>query len=314
MAALKLRAAVIGAGKMGSYHANIYKGLKNITLCAVATKTKASAKLKEIEFDVPAHTSISTLLKKEHPNVVSITTPTSVHKEITIKCLKAGCHVLLEKPISTNLREARAIVNATKKYKRKVMMGHIERFNPVVTEAKKILRSKKLGRLLLYTAIRSGGMPQNPSTDVLLDLGFHDLDLFRYLTKAKITKVWGKSFRKRNRKFEDFFSLTCKTESSIVAQFTTDWWRQTSQRETKMIGTKGELHMDLQNKKLGYVSESGTEIREISIDTSINQLEVEIKYFIDCIKKNLKPPISVEEGLKVLELYTLCMKGIDRLA
>lgn len=308
MSTKKLKAAVIGAGKMGSYHANIYKMLPDVSLCAVATQSTKSAKTKQAEFNVPAYTSVDYLFAKEQPDLVSIATPTSTHKQITIECLKAGAHVLLEKPIAQNLNAAKAIIRAEKKYKRKLMIGHIERFNPVVIRTKKLLKEKRLGKILLYSAIRSGKIRSHPPSDVLLDLGIHDLDLFRYLIGEKITSVYGRSSRKLSRKFGDFFTLVCETKTTLF-QLTTDWWRKSPQRETRIIGTKGELHLDFLNKELKLITEEAPAGKEIKIDKNVNQLEKEIKSFIRCIHKDSKPPISAQDGLKALELYEKCINN-----
>lgn len=308
MSRKKLKAAVIGAGKMGSYHANIYNLLPDVTLCAVATKSTRSAKAKQVEFNVPAYTFVNSLLVKEQPDLVSIATPTSTHKEITIKCLKAGAHVLLEKPIAQDLKEAKAVIRAEKKYKRKVMIGHIERFNPIVVKTKKLLEEKRLGKILLYSAIRSGKIRPKPPSDVLLDLGIHDLYIFRYLTSEKVTMVYGKSSRKLNRKFDDFFTLICKTKSSTLFQLTTDWWRETPQRETRVIGTKGELYLNFVNKELTLLTEAEPTGKNLKVNKNVNQLEQEIKAFIRCIRRNTDSPIPTTEGLKALEFYLECKK------
>ena len=302
-----LKAAVIGAGKMGSYHANILKGLDVVELCALVTKTRESARIQEKEYKVPVYTSLVELFSKQKLDFVTVSSPTIYHKIHAIKALEQGCHVLLEKPIAIDTKEAHDIIEVERRSGRKVMVGHIERFNPVVLMTKRLLEKKALGEIFLYNGVRAGNLPENPTSDVLLDLGIHDFDLFNFLICEKILKISCEKYKKLNRQYDDVACISGKSVGGIVFNYQTDWLRKVSERETVIVGKEGELKLDFIEKELTMFNDESPDGHSIEIDKDVNQLEEEIKSFVKCILRDEKVPISTKDGLEALEMYEACM-------
>lgn len=302
-----LKAAVIGAGKMGSYHANILQNLEGVELCALVTKTKGSAKLKKKEYKVPVYNSCEELFSKHKLDFVTVSSPTIYHKIHAIKALKQGCHVLLEKPIAISTEEANDIIEAEERSGKKVMVGHIERCNPLVSMTKKLLDQEILGEIFLYEGVRSGKMPDNPTSDVLLDRGIHDFDLFNFLIHERLKEIDCVMFRRINRKYDDFAHITGGSINGIIFDYQTDWLRKVESRETLIVGRKGELKLDFMDKELTIFNDENPDGKSIKVDKDVNQLEVEIKTFIKCILKDEKVPIGTKEGISALEMYESCI-------
>jgi UDP-N-acetylglucosamine 3-dehydrogenase len=298
-----LKAVVIGVGKMGTYHAKILKSLPSTNLVGVWTKTKKTAVSKKY-LKTPIHTDLNLLLSDQKPDMAIIATPTSTHTKFAITCLQKGLHVLIEKPIAQNSTHAQKIINAANKSGKKVMIGHIERFNPVAQKAKKIISKNKLGKILVYSSTRAGKAPPNPTTSVLLDLGIHDIDLFSFLTNqslkgAKILSHTDKKVLLKNQ--SDFATFTCQTSEKTIFHYQTDWLRTHPQRKTHIICQKGELWLDFFSKKLTLVSKKGT--KQIPINPNVNQLKKEILAFVNSIKKDTLPLVTALQAKQVLEFY-----------
>jgi len=303
-----LKAAVIGAGKMGSFHANILKSLPGVKLCALVTKTPTSARIKEKEYKIPVYTSLLKLFSKHELDFVVISSPTIYHKTHAIKALENNCHVLIEKPIAVSTAEAEDIIEVEKRVNKKVMIGHIERFNPLIKRAKKLIEKKVLGSIILYEAERSGTMPKSPKTDVLIDRGIHDFDLFNFLIHERLGKIDCLMQRKLNRKYDDFAQVRGESVNGTIFNYQTDWLRKDESRETIIIGDKGELKINFMNNKLSIFNDKNPEGKVMEVDKEVNKLEEEIKAFIKCILKDIKVPISTKEGLSALEIYEACIR------
>ncbi|MDP3765821.1 MAG: Gfo/Idh/MocA family oxidoreductase, partial [Nanoarchaeota archaeon] len=144
----KLNVAVIGAGSMGKNHARVYSGLDNVNLVSVCDYNKETAKEIVKLYKINCYKNYKEMLKKEKIDAVSICVPTKLHKQVALDAIKSKINVLVEKPIAATTAEAKEIINAAAKNKVKLMVGHIEIFNPVVQELKKRIEKNELGNIL----------------------------------------------------------------------------------------------------------------------------------------------------------------------
>src|SRR5690606_4718350 len=146
--------------------------------------------------NIPVYSTTEELFANHKVDIVSIASPTTTHKDLAIKAMKAGCHVLLEKPMALNKKHESEILAAAKKYKKTLMVGFIERFNPVAIKVKQLIEKGRLGKMLMYFAIRGGAAPARPTTDVMMDLGIHDIDLFKFFTGIDESEFENKKIKK----------------------------------------------------------------------------------------------------------------------
>jgi UDP-N-acetylglucosamine 3-dehydrogenase len=140
-----LRTGVVGLGMMGQHHVRVYKELGcNVTGIADASPERA----REIgeKYDVPYYTDYHSLLGEV--DAVSIAVPTTLHRSVAMDFIENGVHCLIEKPIASTMEEAEDIVNAAEKNGVKVLIGHIERFNPAILKLKDLLNAGRLGKLM----------------------------------------------------------------------------------------------------------------------------------------------------------------------
>jgi UDP-N-acetylglucosamine 3-dehydrogenase len=130
-------------------------------------------------------------------DAVSIAVPTALHHKVALETLNRGIHVLLEKPIATNLIQAREIINKAKEKNVKLMINHIERFNPAVRRMKDLIVNGRLGDIISINIKRVGGLPpQRKDANVVIDLAIHDIDTSNYLLGESPKRVQG--FKSKN--------------------------------------------------------------------------------------------------------------------
>ena len=179
----KLRAAVIGVGALGRYHAQKYASCEGAELYGVADLLEERAQEIAREHGGRAVTDFKDLLP--HVDLVSVVVPTDSHFEVARACLEAGVHVLIEKPISRTLEEADALIALAAQRKVTLAVGHLERFNPAFIEL-----SGMVERPFFVEAERLGGFKgRGTDVDVVLDLMIHDIDLVLAMMPSKVSSV-----------------------------------------------------------------------------------------------------------------------------
>ncbi len=180
-----LRTAVIGIGNMGKHHARIYSELQNTELVAVCDLNKELGEETAKKFNCRYYNSYKDMLAKEKLDIVSIAVPTSFHKDVAVYVLNHKINVLLEKPISNSINDADEIINAAEKNNVKLLIGHVERYNPAVVKLKEMIKNGVFGEIISIDAKRVGSYPpQIKDSDVVIDVAIHDVDIINFLYES----------------------------------------------------------------------------------------------------------------------------------
>ena len=122
------KVALVGIGGMGGCHFNCYKGIENAEVIAFADVRTEMAKEKVNNENIHIYGSLDELLENETPDIIDICTPSYMHRDMSIKCLEKGFHVLCEKPMSLNSEDTAAIIAAAEKSGKLFMTAHVVRF------------------------------------------------------------------------------------------------------------------------------------------------------------------------------------------
>ncbi|MBM4125611.1 MAG: Gfo/Idh/MocA family oxidoreductase, partial [Nitrospira sp.] len=178
-----LRVGVIGVGHLGQHHARLYAALPGATLAGVTDDDPERAKLIADRHQVPVFAQAAALL--ERIDAVSVAVPTSAHHAVVTACLKAGVHVLVEKPIAVTLPEARDLVALADAKGCVLQVGHIERFNPVIRAVRPLIG--KPGFIECHRLSPFGS--RGTDVDVVLDLMIHDLDMVLSFDPGPVEEV-----------------------------------------------------------------------------------------------------------------------------
>jgi len=248
-----LKAAVIGVGSMGKNHARIYSEQTNVELVAVSDSDKEQVEKIAKKHGCKAYTDYKELLEKEDLDIVSIVVPTEAHKEVSFDVIEKGINVLVEKPIAKTLEEGKAIIEKAKEKDVKLMVGHIERFNPAVIELKKRLKNNELGKVFKIDVNRVGPFPNRiRDVGVVIDLAVHDLDMIRYVTGSEVKRLFAETDKKIHTSNEDLLKALIRLENDTLCTLSIDWLTPTKIRKMYVTGEKGMFVVDYLMQKLFF--------------------------------------------------------------
>ena len=312
----KLKVAVIGAGAMGRSHARVYSDMPNVELVSICDKDRRVASEIAKKYNAKPFTDYKQI--DEKLDAVSVCVPTKLHRDVALFFIKKGVNVLVEKPIASSLEEAKILIEAAKKNNVKLMVGHVERFNPVVTEIKKRIKNNELGKIYSIITFRFSPFPHRViDVGVTTDLAVHDIDIVMYINDAKIKRVYAETGQRIHASHEDMLNALVKFENNVTGAINTNWLTPKKVRELNVTGEKGMfiaeyLKQDLYfyknefaEKNFGYPKGIKSVIEGDMVKIKISNKEpllAELEEFADCIIKGRKPMVSGEDGLKVLEI------------
>lgn len=225
---------------MGKNHARVYREMEDAQLLAIVDENPQVAEAMGRFYQVPAYQNFHEMVEREHPEAVSVAVPTQKHYQVAHDLLEAGCHVLVEKPISTTTEEARSLIETAERLKRVLMVGHIERYNPAVIALKQRLEAGALGRLFQIYARRLGPYPRRiEDVGCVMDLAPHDLDIMRYLTASEVVRVYAETKSELGRYHEELFTGILRFADGTVGLLEINWLTPTKIRELYVTGERG---------------------------------------------------------------------------
>jgi len=303
-----MRVGLIGTGSMGRNHARILSEMG--VLSAICDAVPKTAKRASNLYRCTPYTKYEDMVKKEDLDAVIIAAPTSLHKDMAIYCMQEGLDVLVEKPIGNNLREAKEIIKTSNKEGRTLMVGHVERFNPVVIMAKNHVNPDTTSAGFR----RLGLMPRTRDVDVIFDLCIHDVDVAAYLLgelklinavgiekdgilehvaakfKAGRTLVDIESSRLSPVKIRKFYMLD--KEKMLEGNYIT-------QRIEIQKGVKAKGYP----KTFGEFVLRGIQTTKESLNLIPEEpLKIELEHFIKCVQEHKEPMITNDDVLRAMEL------------
>lgn len=296
-----IKCAVIGVGYLGRFHAQKLQSIDEANLVAVCDLDQAACAAAEKEFNVQAYRDYRDLF--EIVDAVSIAATTSAHYEIAKDCLKAGIHVLIEKPITETVAEANELVMLARKHDVKLQVGHLERFN-----AARLALDEYLEKPLFIESNRLAPFnPRGTDVNVVLDLMIHDIDIIQTLVQSPIKSLDAQGAPVLSPSV-DIANARITFENNCVANVTASRVSFKTERKTRIFQKNSYISIDYQNKKFAVFTKGEGEmypgIPEISRDESVfesgDALLEETKSFVRCIHENKTPLVTGEEGLEAL--------------
>jgi predicted dehydrogenase len=298
----RLRTAVVGAGYLGRFHAQKYADLPNSELVAIADVAADSRERLGRELGVRAIADYRELLGRV--DAVSIATPTPLHFAIASAFLESGAHVLVEKPITVTVDEARKLIDLAARRGRVLQVGHLERFNPGILALDRVLKVPRFIESHRLAPFKQRGTDVN----VVLDLMIHDIDIIQNIVAAPIASMdaVGASVFSGGL---DIANARIRFGNGCVANTTASRVSLKTERELRIFQDDAYMSVDLQQKILTVVRKSDqppvADLPQVSIEEqSFEQgdaLRTQIESFLECVSSGRKPIVSGEDGLRALE-------------
>lgn len=321
----KVRIAIIGVGAMGFNHARILSKMKGCRLVAVVDINASRVRKVARQLHTRPYPFAWKLFKEARPEAVTIAAPTPLHSTLGLQALRHGCDVLIEKPLAETEREAKALIAAAKHWRRILMVGHVERFNPSVQRLREIIRRGSLGRIITVSSRRVGIFPPNVKTaNVILDLAIHDLDILQYLLHEPIISAHADAGRVHANDRPDHAEILVRTRSA-TGLLQVNWITPVKIRTLTVTGTRGYAELDYLRQSLSlarlrhgrsfqtfseFVRRFGSSpVTRVPIARA-EPLERELLAFIRAIQTRRPAPVTGEDGLLAIRAARLVLRSL----
>jgi predicted dehydrogenase len=263
------------------------------------------------------------LIRSEHVDAVSIATPNSTHFPIAARALREGKHVLVEKPMTITVLEARELISLAAKGKRVLMVHHNMRFDPAVRTAAKLLRRGVIGKVLAFkcSLTHKGPKSWSPQADwffdpkrsgggALMDLGPHVFDSMSFLLDDQAVLVgaagvWeGEAGKGKKRWAGAEVHCVCllRFSKGAVGTVNLGWADTTYQNRAYFFGEKGTLALNLAKGDPITLQTQGKEGKQFPMLDPGSFSPTLYEHFVDCVRSGAGPSVGGEEGLRTLEL------------
>lgn len=313
-----LKAAVIGVGSMGRNHVRVYRETEGVELVAVSDQSMETAARVGSVFNAPHFNDYARMIDECKPDLVTLAVPTDKHFKIGMDLIERGINLLIEKPIASTLEEAEELVDAARRKGVVLAVGHIERFNPAITELRRRLREGMAGRIYNIHAQRLSPYPTRiRDAGVVIDLASHDIDLMRYLIDTPVIRLYGETLKSINSDREDMFNGVMRFQNGTVGVLDVNWITPKKVRLLTITGARGMFSCDLISQELFfYENETApSQWDALSVLRGVNEgnilgiriqrqepLAAELSDFVAAVRNGRDATVSGEEGLETLRV------------
>jgi len=299
-----MRAGIVGTGYLGRLHARILTEIPDVNVAGfievnddVANEVSSSLGLKRFD-------SIADLARNVDCAVVA--TPTTTHYDVARQFLEAGVDVMIEKPITPSVDEARKLIDVAASRGRIVQVGHVERYNPAVTAIADLIRDVRY-----FESERLGVfVTRSLDVDVLLDLMIHDINLVQSLLRQEVVEIRAVGVPVLTSKV-DITNVRLELANGAVANLTASRVSQERVRKVRMFGD-AYISIDTREQEVkGYRLDGGKIVPlEVTVEKK-EPLRAELESFLDCVRYRKRPIVSGEDGLAAVDLAIRVADAIE---
>lgn len=236
-----LRAGLVGLGSMGVNHARVLSLLPGVEFVAVADPVAEPGPRSQGRPVVP---DLDALLDLQLDYVV-VATPTATHLPLGLSLARAGVHALIEKPLTLDVAQGSQLTEAFGQRGLVAAVGHIERYNPALQQARDRIQAGQLGEIYQVATRRQGPFPARiGDVGVILDLATHDIDLTAWVSRSEFTAVSARTAHRSGREHEDLVAVTGTLANGTVTNHLVNWLSPMKERVTVITGERGALVAD----------------------------------------------------------------------
>lgn len=297
---------VVGTGYLGRLHARVLTEIPEAHVAGFVETNDAIASEVASSLNIERVPSIAELAKRVDCAVVA--TPTVAHYDVVRELLEAGRDVMVEKPITSTVDEAKELIDLARRKNRIVQVGHVERYNPAIIAVADLVRSAR------YVEAERIGVFSGRSLDidVLLDLMIHDLNLVLSLLRKKVVDIRAVGVPVLTDKV-DITNVRLELENGAVANLTASRVSQDRVRKQRFFGGDFYISVDTKEQEVkGYrLVDKKIQPLQVSV-TKKEPLRAELEAFLACVRDRKQPLVTAEDGLEAVELATRVGDAIAR--
>ena len=300
-----MRIAVIGTGYLGRLHARVLTEISDAEVVGFVEPSDAVASEVSAGLGLKRFSSVSDIAPLVDCAVVA--TPTVTHYDVARELLEAGRDVMIEKPITPTVDEARKLIELARAKKRIIQVGHVERYNPaIVAIADRVAQARyiEVERLGVFVA-------RSLDIDVLLDLMIHDLNLVLSLLKQKVVDIRAVGVPVLTEKV-DITNVRLELENGAVANLTASRVSQDRVRKQRFFGSDFYISVDTKEQEVKGYRLVGKSIEPLQVNVEKKEpLRAELEAFLRSVRDRTTPVVSGDDGLEAVALATRVAAAIE---
>ena len=320
-----IKIGVIGYGYWGPNIVRNFMEADNATVKSVSDLNPGRQKLARTRYpDIETMDEPEAMFADPEIDAVAIVTPVSTHFDLAMRALRAGKHVLLEKPLTQTVAQGEQLLEEAQKRNLLVMVDHTFVYTSAIRKIKDIIDSGELGDIYYYDSVRVNlGLFQH-DVNVIWDLAVHDLSILEYIYPGKPTAISATGISHIDGATEDVAYLTLFYEEKMISHIHVNWLSPVKVRRTLIGGSQKMIVLDeLEPSEKIKIYEKGITVNrepegiekvyKLLIDyrsgdmlaphiSNAEALRMEANHFVDCIENGTKPETSGESGLRVVRV------------
>ncbi|MGC0251823.1 Gfo/Idh/MocA family protein [Pseudactinotalea sp. Z1748] len=325
---MTLRAAVIGTGRIGSLHAAIYARDPRTDLVGVVDADVDRAQQVASEMGTVAFDSTEELLERSAPDVVSVAVPEGVRLEPAVLAARAGCHLLLEKPIAPTLARTDELIAGLDPAPGVVMVNFILRSDPRFLSVRDAVHRGRLGTVRTVSAHRrgtaAGAQALGEWTNLLISTAIHDVDAMSWVVGSPIRRVYAEAVAGASAQWghEDAVLATFQFANGAIGSLDTSWVLPTGvpaplDAGFRIVGTGGSAAVEGANQGLSYVGKAGLELPDLmhwptGRDGVGGDLRASVSHFLDCVHTGCTPVMTLADARQTERVVHAIRESIAR--
>jgi predicted dehydrogenase len=300
--------AIIGAGIMGANHARLAQALRDASVTYVIDPDLERATQLAVSVGAKAAGDLGAVVDRVDAAVVAV--PSSLHHPVGLELVKAGVHVLVEKPIAPTVIEAEELAEAAEVAGATLMVGHVERFNPAVLELDNLLDD-----VVHVSASRISPYSARIRESVIADLMIHDLDVVRSIARCDVVDVECMGMEVRSDTI-DLASALLRFENGMTASLTASRVGQQKIRELRMTQPDRFVTVDLIRQDVTinrvqhseFLSSEGARYRQSGVveipflEHQGEPLLLELQEFVRAVTTGTPPRVTATDGVEAVRL------------
>ncbi len=319
-----LKIGVFGVGHLGKIHVKLLQNIEDFQLIGFFDPNDAVAEKVAQQFGVKRFTDFNELLNAIE--VADIVTPTITHFDVARKAIEAGKHIFIEKPLASNMEEAKQLVELVEQYGVKAQVGHVERFNPAFLAVKNI----ELHPIFIETHRLAMFNPRGTDVSVVLDLMIHDIDVILSIVQSKVTAIHASGVSIVSTS-PDIANARIEFENGCVANVTASRMSLKNMRKMRIFQPNAYVSVDFLEKKTEMIQLSnqpteGVKNFELNMGdggkkyilfdksdaTPVNSIQMELSLFAESILQNKQEAVTILEGYQAMDVAYRISEAIDK--
>jgi UDP-2-acetamido-3-amino-2,3-dideoxy-glucuronate N-acetyltransferase len=322
MVSVRANIAVVGCGYWGM---NIVRNFHELgALRWVCDVREAAVKEVKDKYTVRASQSLDEILVDPEVEGVAVATPAASHCELAMRCLLAGKHVFVEKPLALHLEDGRRIVAAARSRNRLLMVGHILQYHPAILKLKQLIGEGELGRIKYIYSSRLNLGKLRTEENILWSFAPHDISAILFLLDEMPVRITSQGGTYLDSRIVDTTLTTCEFRSGVNAHVFVSWLHPFKEQRLAIVGgkkmavfddTEHERKLVLYSHRIDWVGrvpvahKDGGQVVSLPPDEPLRR---ECEHFLECMRLGHTPRTDGENGLQVLQVLEACGRSLSQ--